>query len=324
VEPLEYFTVDHLGSTRLVTSAAGAERQCLDYLPFGEQMVQGMGARGACYANANEPRVKFTGKERDAETGLDYFGARYFSGAQGRFTSPDPLLNSGQPWEPQSWNHYAYALNNPLRFVDPNGLWEWDSKCKNGDTACEENRQKFRDSVSQLQTALGQAKEGSKEYKAIKGVLDRIGTEGDKNNIRVAFSSKLDAFGETRPTLGGNIKMTFNFGLLENTLSKGGYNGGDIGIARASLVVHEGTHASEGFGAGLKWLFSGQERANWEGRAINTESIFYQTINRYEPFGPLWNPAWLEADRDKIEQKRRESVEGLTERLYGRKPKIQY
>lgn len=50
----------------------------------------------------------------------------------------------------------------------------------------------------------------------------------------------------------------------------------------------------------------------------------YQTINRYEPFGPLWNPAWLEADRDKIEQKRRESVESLTERLYDRKPKIQY
>ncbi len=266
----------------------------------------------------------FTGKDRDGETGLDYFGARYFSGAQGRFTSPDPLLNSGRPWLPQSWNRYAYALNNPLRFTDPTGLYEWDSKCKKGDTACEENRQKFRDSVSQLRTALGQAKEGSKEYKAIKGVLDRIGTEGDKNNIRVAFSSKLDAFGETRPTLGGNIKMTFNFGLLENTLSKGGYGGDDIGIARASLVGHEGTHAPEGFGAGLKWLFSGQERANWEGRAINTESLFYQTINRHEPFGPLWNPAWLEADRDKIEQKRRESVESLTERLYGRRPNLQY
>jgi RHS repeat-associated protein len=59
--------------------------------------------------------IHFTGKERDGETGLDYFGARYFSGAQGRFTSPDPLLNSGRPWEPQSWNRYTYALNNPLR-----------------------------------------------------------------------------------------------------------------------------------------------------------------------------------------------------------------
>jgi RHS repeat-associated protein len=64
-------------------------------------------------------RSRSTGKERDAETGLDYFGARYFSGAQGRFTSPDP-----GPWEllnPQSYNAYTYALNNPLRYGDDEG-----------------------------------------------------------------------------------------------------------------------------------------------------------------------------------------------------------
>jgi len=62
-----------------------------------------------------------TGKERDAETGLDYFGARYFSGAQGRFTSPDPLMASARISNPQAWNRYAYTYNNPLRYVDPNG-----------------------------------------------------------------------------------------------------------------------------------------------------------------------------------------------------------
>ena len=57
------------------------------------------------------------------ETGLDYFGARYNSSAQGRFTSPDPS-NLSVTWsDPQSWNRYAYALNNPHRFVDNNGLW---------------------------------------------------------------------------------------------------------------------------------------------------------------------------------------------------------
>lgn len=67
---------------------------------------------------------KFTGKERDAETGLDYFGARYFSGAQGRFTSVDPSMASVTLLSPQSWNRYTYAMNNPLRYVDPNGeLW---------------------------------------------------------------------------------------------------------------------------------------------------------------------------------------------------------
>jgi RHS repeat-associated protein len=68
------------------------------------------------------PFRKFTGKERDAETGLDYFGARYLSAAEGRFTSPDPLMASATVSNPQKWNRYNYALNNPLRFVDPDGL----------------------------------------------------------------------------------------------------------------------------------------------------------------------------------------------------------
>ena len=58
--------------------------------------------------------AEFTGKERDAETGLDYFGARYLSATQGRFTSGDPFLGGGRPEDPQSWNRYAYARNNPL------------------------------------------------------------------------------------------------------------------------------------------------------------------------------------------------------------------
>lgn len=61
------------------------------------------------------------GKERDAETGLDYFGARYMSSAQGRFTSPDLPRVDQHLRDPQSWNLYSYARNSPLRNRDPNG-----------------------------------------------------------------------------------------------------------------------------------------------------------------------------------------------------------
>lgn len=65
--------------------------------------------------------TEFTGKERDAKTGLDYFGARYMSAAQGRFTSPDAPLIDQYSGDPQSWNLYTYTRNNPLVNVDPDG-----------------------------------------------------------------------------------------------------------------------------------------------------------------------------------------------------------
>jgi RHS repeat-associated protein len=76
-------------------------------------------------SSEEKPCAILTGKERDSESGLDFFGARYYSGPHGRFTSVDPKL-TGVPFpehlvQPQSWNMYAYALNNPLKFVDPDG-----------------------------------------------------------------------------------------------------------------------------------------------------------------------------------------------------------
>jgi len=62
--------------------------------------------------------------EPSQETGLDYFGARYFSGAQGRFTSPDEPFADQGPEDPQSWNLYAYVRDNPLVSVDPTGMFE--------------------------------------------------------------------------------------------------------------------------------------------------------------------------------------------------------
>ncbi|MDX2267788.1 MAG: polymorphic toxin type 47 domain-containing protein [Bryobacter sp.] len=126
---VSYLTQDALGSTRLVTDGAGAQKECLDYLPFGEEISQTLGNRPACYQDvvypgatvAGRQEQRFTGKERDQETGLDYFGARYLSGAQGRFTSPDSPFIDQNPEFPQSWNLYSYTRNNPLKYVDRTG-----------------------------------------------------------------------------------------------------------------------------------------------------------------------------------------------------------
>jgi RHS repeat-associated protein len=73
-------------------------------------------------STASNPMNRFTSKERDAETGLDFFLARYYSGAQGRFLSVDPENAGAKHEDPQSWNAYAYARNNPLMYTDPSGL----------------------------------------------------------------------------------------------------------------------------------------------------------------------------------------------------------
>jgi RHS repeat-associated protein len=80
-------------------------------------------------APVGQPK-RFTGKERDTETGLDYFGARYYGANVGRFTAIDPVYTWQENLvDPQRWNRYAYARNNPLKYVDPDGraidtLWD--------------------------------------------------------------------------------------------------------------------------------------------------------------------------------------------------------
>ncbi len=116
-----YLTVDHLGSIRAVTSQEKTVLARRDYLPFGEEIPPPLGGRTSVWAADAALLQKFTGKERDSETGLDYFEARYLSSAQGRFTGGDEPLVDQQADDPQSWNLYSYVRNNPLRFIDPTG-----------------------------------------------------------------------------------------------------------------------------------------------------------------------------------------------------------
>jgi len=90
---------------------------------------------------------KFTGKERDSESGLDNFGARYNASTMGRFMSADPL--GGSLANPQSLNKYTYVLNNPLRYTDPTGLYACADD-KNGSHCASKQDQAFEKTLAGL------------------------------------------------------------------------------------------------------------------------------------------------------------------------------
>ena len=111
---VHYLFSDHLGSTSVTTNSTGATlEQDRRLLPLW----------GHCLRKYFDHYL-FTGKERDSETGLDFFGARYYGSNMGRFTSVDPQsITKERLLFPQKLNSYSYARNNPLAFVDPDG---WD------------------------------------------------------------------------------------------------------------------------------------------------------------------------------------------------------
>jgi RHS repeat-associated protein len=115
----EHYSLDHLGTPRLITDAAGHRIGYHVYWPFGEEWSSGNGQEG-------NP-LKFTGHERDAAliggaAAYDYMHARYYGSVWGRFLSVDPVLDEKNALaNPQLWNRYTYAVDNPIGRVDPDG-----------------------------------------------------------------------------------------------------------------------------------------------------------------------------------------------------------
>jgi len=112
---IRHYHSDHLGTPHLITDGQGQSLGDHAYLPYGIEITD-PGQEGTVF--------KFTGHERDQHGSgtlddLDYMHARYYSPHLGRFMRPDPEL--GKLGSPQSWNRYAYALGNPIRFGDPTG-----------------------------------------------------------------------------------------------------------------------------------------------------------------------------------------------------------
>lgn len=119
-QPLHFQLADWLGTRRVQTDYAGNIEETCNSLPFGN----GLNCPTANLATADDATEHhFTGKERDAESGLDYFGKRYYGSSMGRWMSPDLVnVTEERMMNPSSTlNKYAYAANNPLKYVDPDG-----------------------------------------------------------------------------------------------------------------------------------------------------------------------------------------------------------
>jgi RHS repeat-associated protein len=113
-----YYHNDHLQSTSTLTDQQGNVLETTEYKPYGDTLGT-TDTTGQALANS-QSKYQFTGQEKD-QTGLYYYGARYYDPNLKRFTSADSLLPD--PYDPQQLNRYSYVRNNPIKYVDPSGNW---------------------------------------------------------------------------------------------------------------------------------------------------------------------------------------------------------
>jgi RHS repeat-associated protein len=176
---------------------------------------------------AHSAAYKFTGKERDSESGLDNFGARYDSSSMGRFMSPDPV--GGQKIDPQTLNKYSYVRNNPINFTDPTGLYI----CKDDNNKCQSKKD-----VAFEKSRLHDLK--SKDSDVVRAAK-AYGDPTKDNHVSVGFAD-LDKKGEggiTTSTLGADDKGNL-FAQSDVTI-----NSNLSGGAFDAAVGHEGSHVAD-------------------------------------------------------------------------------
>jgi RHS repeat-associated protein len=110
-----FYHNDHLGGVNVITDSNAQRCQLIEYSPWGGT------SRSEVTNPACDPSRRFTGQELDPETGLYYYGGRYYDPEISRFASPDPFVQA--PHDPQNLNRYSYVLNNPQNLVDPDGYF---------------------------------------------------------------------------------------------------------------------------------------------------------------------------------------------------------
>jgi RHS repeat-associated protein len=169
---LYYYISDQVNSTRLITDSSGNTVYSAAYAPFGQMQK--------VWVNTYDPKLKFSGKEREnaSYSDVDYFGARYHANQYYRFLSPDPMINKdGAMANPQLWNLYSFARNNPITYSDLNGLWsatDWKTFVVIGWIKNYQEDKAYASAISSAATEVNQSK-AKVEAEALDSMI--IGTD---------------------------------------------------------------------------------------------------------------------------------------------------
>jgi RHS repeat-associated protein len=284
---------DDLGSTRLVsiypapsnpTSPSQWLSENLDYLPFGE-------------LNSTDTGIdshKFTGKERDSESGLDNFEARYDASSLGRFMTPDPM--GGHLENPQSLNKYAYVLNNPTSLTDPTGLDSYLSCTQSKDNAstCQSQTVGY-DANGKAQTATVQGvTNADKSFTATQIGNDANGNLVDKTTGTGSYTASANGSGVQFSNNGGQTSSSGVFvnGTPQNTFQDAGFaNGGALSGFTFTLT---NSKLEAGQTEAGSFTFAGtpdQAGAALQKAGFNPRSGENVGMNEYRSPGSFWTGA---------------------------------
>ena len=208
-----FYHGDHLGSANWITDFTGTPIQYIHYAPYGE-LVENQ------HAASYDERYKFTGKERDMETGYDYFGARFYWTNIGHWLSVDPLANKYPNISP-----YAYCAWNPIKFVDPDGnkivVGSWLGRTlanlgfNNFEAKVQSQLQELKDMDPELNKMITKIEESSTEYHIMAVDGDRLSYNNSKKEIRYNPDSQETKSGKKRPA---QIGLAHELGHAENDI----------------------------------------------------------------------------------------------------------
>lgn len=159
-----------------------------DFMPFGEELTAGVGARDVnqkySSSGIDNIRQRFTRYEKDIETDLDFAEARMYKNRHGRFTSPDPLLASASLDNPQTFNRYVYVGNNPVNLTDPSGL-SWCRKKNSADTRFAGQGVACDSDEDNIDTTTGELTRGADYWAKLGGAIGDVVVFNSNGTIRV-------------------------------------------------------------------------------------------------------------------------------------------